>query len=125
MGHTFHIPVLGTAYTIDTPIKLAHLGISSVVSIVDDFLVERMRKFNAQKAELPYEEITDKEPGYRSRRITAYLNLMQQIVENKFEALKKDCFEKKGELVRYFELLPSSSPLKKLYNLYISRKKII
>ena len=124
MGHSFHIPVLGTAYTIDTPIKLAHLGISSVVSIVDDFLVERMRKFYLQKANLPYEEITDKEPGYRSRRITAYLNVMQQIVEDKIEALKKECFDKKGELIKYFELLPESSPIKKIYNKYLAENEI-
>ena len=27
--HTFHIPVMGTGYTIDTPLKVAHFGISS------------------------------------------------------------------------------------------------
>ena len=40
--HKFHIPVMGLAYTIDTPIKVARFGISSVISIVEDRLVEMM-----------------------------------------------------------------------------------
>jgi hypothetical protein len=42
--HTFHIPVMGLAFSIDTPVKVARFGISSVVSIVDDVLIEQMRK---------------------------------------------------------------------------------
>ena len=42
--HTFHIPVMGTAFTIDTPIKVARFGISSVMSIGDDELCETMRR---------------------------------------------------------------------------------
>ena len=34
--HTFHIPVMGTGFTIDTPLKVARYGIASVVSLVDD-----------------------------------------------------------------------------------------
>jgi hypothetical protein len=36
---------MGVGYTIDTPIKVAHLGISSVMSIGDDLLAERLRVF--------------------------------------------------------------------------------
>ncbi len=25
-GHSFHIPVMGIGYTIDSPLKVAHLG---------------------------------------------------------------------------------------------------
>ena len=42
--HPFHIPVMGLAYTIDSPIKVARFGISSVISIVEDRLIEMMRK---------------------------------------------------------------------------------
>ena len=49
MSHTFHIPVLGLAYSVDTPIKVARYGISSVVSIVDDILIERMRQLYTEK----------------------------------------------------------------------------
>ena len=36
---------MGLAYTIDSPIKVAKYGISSVISIVDDFLAEKMNEF--------------------------------------------------------------------------------
>ena len=45
-GHSFHIPVMGTGYTVDTPLRVAKYGISSVISLVDDTLVEQMRKFH-------------------------------------------------------------------------------
>ena len=47
MSHTFHIPVLGLAYSVDTPLKVGRYGISSVASIVDDNLIERMREYHA------------------------------------------------------------------------------
>lgn len=34
--HTFHIPVMGLAFTIDSPLRVAHYGIDSVISIMDD-----------------------------------------------------------------------------------------
>ena len=47
--HTFHIPVMGLAYTIDSPIRVGQYGISSVVSITDDELIEKMRAFYSEK----------------------------------------------------------------------------
>ena len=58
--HTFHIPVMGLAFTIDTPIRVAHYGISSVISIADDELIEKMRAFYRNKFGLPYQEISQK-----------------------------------------------------------------
>ena len=49
MTHSFHIPVMGLAYTIDSPLRIAAKGIDSVISIVDDELVERMRIFFCKK----------------------------------------------------------------------------
>ena len=37
--HTFHIPVMGIAFTIDTALRVAKYGISSVISMVDDVLI--------------------------------------------------------------------------------------
>ena len=74
--HTFHIPVMGLAYTIDSPIKVAKYGISSVVSITDDELIEKMRAFYSQKFSLPYLEITSKSHDCRAERIKSYLNLV-------------------------------------------------
>ena len=42
--HDFRHTSNGTAFTIDTPYKVARFGISSVVSIGDDELCEAMRK---------------------------------------------------------------------------------
>jgi hypothetical protein len=58
--HTFHIPVMGLAYTIDTPLRVAHYGIDSVISIVDDDLAEKMRAFFCAKFQWPYTAITAK-----------------------------------------------------------------
>jgi hypothetical protein len=116
MLHTFHIPVLGLGYSVDTPIKVAHLGISSVASIVDDEMIERMRKLHTLQAGETYIPIVKSEPDFRSKRITAYLNLMHRIINRNFEQLKQQAFEAGTELRRYFELLPEQSPLKLKYN---------
>ena len=33
-SHTFHIPVMGTAFTADSPLKVAHYGINTVKNYV-------------------------------------------------------------------------------------------
>ena len=115
MAHTFHIPVLGLGFSVDTPLKVAKYGISSVASIVDDQLIERMRKYHLEKAGKPYQEITNKEADFRSKRITAYLNMMDEFVSDQFEQLKAEDFEGGREINRYFDLLPETSPLKQEY----------
>lgn len=47
--HNFHIPVMGLAYTVDSPIRVAQFGISSVISIIDDELLEKMNAFYSKK----------------------------------------------------------------------------
>ena len=42
--HTFHIPVMGTAFTADSALKVAHYGINTVIALADDVLLERLRK---------------------------------------------------------------------------------
>ena len=112
--HSFHIPVMGTGFTIDTPLKVARYGISSVISIGDDTLIEHMRKAHSERNGLPYEAITDREDDYRSRRITAYLNVVDRLVRQQTEALREAPFEAGSEITRYFELLPET-PLKRAY----------
>ncbi|RKD16224.1 hypothetical protein BCY91_04945 [Pelobium manganitolerans] len=115
MSHTFHIPVLGLGYTVDTPIKVAPYGISSVASIVDDIAIERIRANYCKKTGRVYEEISDKAEDSRARRITAYLNLMQDLVDEEFERIKNSDFATNSKLNIYFELLPADSPLRKQY----------
>ncbi len=110
--HTFHIPVMGIGYTMDTPIKLAHLGISSAISLVDDILTERMRELYSKKYKLPFSPITTKMEDYRAARITAYLNTVQTIVNNKIKEFKELIALKKEELQNFIELLPDTTELK-------------
>lgn len=112
-SHTFHIPVMGLAYTIDSPIRVAQYGISSVVSITDDDLIEKMRAFYSAKFSIPYQEISQKFQDYRAERITHYLNLMDTIVNEKFEKFKHEITESKSALENYIALLPNKSELKK------------
>jgi len=116
MTHTFHIPVLGLAFSIDTPLKVAKYGISSVVSVVDDILIERMRRFYSEKNGEIFISIEKKEPDFRARRITAYLDMIKRTVDTQFAALQQEPFEPGSEITRYFELLPDSSSLKARYN---------
>ncbi|WP_290796430.1 hypothetical protein [Flavihumibacter sp. UBA7668] len=113
--HRFHIPVMGLAFTIDTPIKVARYGISSVISIVEDKLVEMMRQHYYPTANKEYFPISTKEPDYRAKRITDYLNLVHSIVQTQVEKLKASAFETGSEIVKYFELLPENNTVKQLY----------
>lgn len=113
--HTFHIPVMGLAYTIDSPIKVARFGISSVISIIEDRLIEMMRSHYYPTVGETYRPIPTTEPDYRARRITDYLNLVNRIVKEQMEQLKNKAFEAGSEIVRYFEMLPEQHPLKQMY----------
>src|ERR1017187_10073495 len=113
--HKFHIPVMGLAYTIDTPIKVARFGISSVISIVEDRLIEMMRSHYYPTIGQEYQPITTHEEDYRSRRISDYLNLVNTIVQEQVEKIRKAAFEAGSEIVKYFEMLPEDNALKPLY----------
>ncbi|RYF75866.1 MAG: hypothetical protein EOO39_06340, partial [Cytophagaceae bacterium] len=114
--HSFHIPVMGLAYTIDTPLKVARYGINSVLSIVEDRLVETMRAYYYKQANKPYVPIQPSEPDYRARRITDYLNLMNRLVQAQVEKLRNATIEAGSEIVKYAEMLPDGSSLKSLYH---------
>lgn len=120
-AHSFHIPVMGIGYTIDSPLKVAQYGIDSVISLVDDMLVEKLRKVYAEKFEIPYQEITNKIEDFRAKRITSYLNLINEVVENKFDELKNSTLEKGSLLKEYFDLLPDSSTLKQEFFSYLEK----
>lgn len=116
MTHTFHIPVLGLAFSIDSALKVAQYGISSVMSIVDDDLIERMRCYYCGQYQISYHPIAKTEEDYRAKRITAYLNLVQFVVNRQIEALKRQPFTENSELTKYFQLLPDSHPSKPIYH---------
>lgn len=110
--HSFHIPVMGIGFTIDTPLKVAQYGMDSVISLVDDILLEKLRKMYSEKFEVPYNEISDKIEDFRAKRITSYLNLVSDLATKKFEALKNVSTEKSDELFNYVNMLPDGSKMK-------------
>ncbi len=111
--HSFHIPVMGIAFTIDTPLKVSPLGIDSAISLVDDILLEKLRKMYCEKFEIPYTEIHAKIKDFRAKRITSYLNLIQDLAQREFERLKRLDGGIGEGINEYLELLPKASPLRK------------
>lgn len=111
--YNFHVPVMGVAFTVDTPIKIAHFGVSSVMSIGDDLLLERLRAYYSEKHDISFVPIKRTEEDYRAKRITAYLDLVYDIVHYKFEKLKQQSIEKGNEIYKYFDMLPDTNTLKK------------
>ena len=120
--HSFHIPVLGLAFSIDTPLKVARFGIASVISIVDDILIEKMREHYSRVYGRPYDAIQQKDEDPRARRITAYLNLVHQIVQEQWLTLKNSPLEPGSEIVKYFEMLAEQSPMKRLYQRWVGAR---
>ena len=113
--HKFHIPVMGLAYTIDSPIKVAQFGIASVMSIVEDRLIEMMRAHYYPTINKAYHPIGTHEDDYRAKRVTDYLNLVNTIVQGQIDKIKLAAFETGSEIVKYFEMLPEDSAIKQLY----------
>jgi hypothetical protein len=122
--HTFHIPVMGLCYTVDSPIKVAHYGISSVISLVDDISMEKLREFYCKKFNLPFQAISPKAEDHRAKRITAYLNTVQEIVSHKFEDLKNSISHTEEELQKYIDMLPDMSEIKLKFNQMINAGEI-
>lgn len=113
--HDFHIPVMGLSFSVDTPLKVAHFGISSVVSIMEEDLLEMMREHHSKKNEIPFEPIDKKEFDSRAKRITAYCNVLDQLVTRNIERIRSQEFAFGSDIVKYFELLPERSPVKAKY----------
>lgn len=114
--HDFHIPVMGTGHSVDTPIRVAPFGIASAISIVDHLLLERIRRFYCEKFDLPFTRIARTEWDARARMITAYLDTVEAIVQMKMAAIRSHPFFKENDKAKYFSLLPDLSPLKAAYN---------
>ncbi len=106
---------MGTGFTIDTPLKVAKYGINSVISLVDDILIEQVHKHYCEMYDEPFYPVHEKDEDPRAKRITTYLNFVNKIITQQIEDIKAQSFENNSELVRYFELLPEKSSVKKQY----------
>lgn len=113
---------MGLAYTIDSPIRVAQYGISSVVSIIDDEIIEKMKNFYSKKFNLKYPSISTKIDDYRAKRITDYLDMMDDIVNEKFEAFKEEISKNKTALKNFMEMLPGASELKNGLQSFLNQK---
>lgn len=112
---------MGIGFTIDTPLKVASYGMDSVIFISDDMLLEKLRKMYCEKFKLPYKEISEKIEDYRAKRITSYLNLINDLAKEKFDALKNATAEKSNEIKEYFNMLPETSTIKKEFRRLTSK----
>lgn len=113
--HDFHIPVMGLGYTLDSPLKIARYGISSVVSVMDDHLLEDMRETLCKNERIPFQRITEKEHDYRARRVCQYLNFINNEIEDQMTTLRLQSFERDADINKYFQLLRDDHPLKLKY----------
>lgn len=113
--HDFHIPVMGLGYTLDSPLKIARYGISSVVSIMDDHLLEDMRETLCKNGKIPFQRITEKEYDYRAKRVTMYLNFINNEIEDQLTTIQLQSFERDADINKYFQLLRDGHPLKEKY----------
>ncbi len=112
--HTFHIPVMGTGFMIDAPLRVAKYGISSVISLVDDVLIEQMRRYHCEKNGEPYEEIGNTR---RRRTCPAHHGLSEPAGSPgppAGRAAASVAVRAGSEITRYYELLPES-PLRQAY----------
>ena len=118
--HSFHIPVMGIGYTVETPLKVSQYGIDSVISLVDDLLLEKLRKMYCDKFEISYNEITEKIEDFRAKRITSFLNLVNNLAKKKFDEFKNISIEKGNELKEYLNMLPDGSAIKQEFQSFTS-----
>jgi len=110
---------MGTGHSADSPIRVAPLGISSVISLVDDILLEKIREHYSRQFNLPYERIPKGAEDGRARRITRYLDIVRHIVDLKFKELQHLPFFESNDKRKYFDLLPSESILKQRYEMLV------
>lgn len=112
MVHKIHIPVMGICYTADTPVRVAHLGITSVISLVDDGLLEEYRMAYAERLGLDLGSPQTTRIG----RIRSYLDFIADEVERKFTRLCACRFDGGSDKDLYFLMLPLDSRLRVEYD---------
>ena len=113
--HNFHIPVMGIGFTVDSALRVARFGISTVISLADDRLIERVRRHYCAVQGLACEPITAHDPDARARRTTAWLDLVDELVTRQLEELRGQPFQPGTDKWRYVSLLPDSSAVKQRF----------
>jgi hypothetical protein len=111
--HNFHIPVMGSGHTIDTPLRVARWGISSTISLVDDIMIEQIHRLHAERRGIAFSKVDPHDPKARAERIRRYMDFLYREVLLQVEELRAQSFAPDSDKTRWFRLLPDSSPLKR------------
>lgn len=98
---------MGTGFTLDSPLRVARFGITSVISLVDDTLIEQVHRYHAQRLGFSFAPVAASHPDRRAKRITAYLDFLDQQIKAQIDELRSQTFDAGTDLTRYFEILPS------------------
>jgi len=114
--HSFHIPVMGTGFTVDAPLKVARFGISTVVPLVDDHLIESIHRYYCRQYGEEWDPPARSSGSLRAARITAYLNFVHRTVARQIGEIRAGSFTPGSDITRYFELLDDASELKAQYH---------
>lgn len=99
---------MGTGFTNTTALVVAPLGVSSVVALADDTLLEQQRQALSTRFGVEYQPIGPTDEDARARRTKAFLDLIADEVARRFEALRSASFAPDSPLHQYFSLLPES-----------------
>jgi len=114
---------MGIGFTLDTPLKVSHLGIDSVVSLVDDLLLERLRKVYSERYGMAYTAVTDDDADPRANRITAYLDMLNLLASEKYEAAIQKGMGSLENISTYLDMLPDTSSLKQKFQVWVSENR--
>ena len=91
--HTFHIPVMGLAYTIDSPIRVAQYGISSVIALADDDLIEKIYAMtDGRGADVCVDAVGMEATRSIGEKLKAVINIEKgtpKVMENCFKAVRR------------------------------------
>jgi len=113
--HSFHIPVMGLGFTLETPVKVAQYGISSAVSVMDDNLLEHMRIIISRKFGLSYEPVPQYAEDERAEKIRLFLNVLNEVVNKQMQDIKSQADHFSKTFKRYINLLPDDHECRQLY----------
>jgi hypothetical protein len=105
-NHSFHIPVMGVSFTIDSPLRIGRYGIDSVMSLGDDNLLEDLRKSWCAKRGDGFTPIAKNAPQARSRRVQAWCDLVADELNAQMLRLRREPMAPGLDIWRYFTLLP-------------------
>lgn len=114
--HKFHVPVMGTGFTADSALRVSRFGIATVISIVDDRLLEAIGSQYAKNLGLDYPKANAQDPEARAERIRRYLDFVHDRVEEQVQTMRALPLEPGNDKDRYFRLLPESSPVRREYD---------